>query len=49
MEEDKEECNFDALGGEAIGVACAVAFEESVAPDLTQVIAELVEPVALGG
>lgn len=49
MEEDEEECDFDALGGEAVGVAGTIAFEESVSPHLAQVIAELVEPVALDG
>jgi hypothetical protein len=49
MEEHEEECDFDALGGKAVGVAGTIAFEESVGPHLAQVIAELVEPVALGG
>ena len=47
MEKHEEECDFHAFGGEAVGVAGPIAFEESVGPHLTQVIAELVEPVAL--
>jgi hypothetical protein len=49
MEEHEEQCDFHALGGEAVGVVCAVAFEQSVGSHLTQVIAQLVKPVALGG
>jgi len=48
MEEDEEECDFDAFGGEAVGVAGTIAFEEAVGPHLAQIIAQLVEPVALG-
>ena len=40
---------MDALGGEAVGVARAVAFEQAVALELAQVVAQLVEAVgALG-
>ena len=49
MEEDEEECDFDALLGEAVGVVGTIAFEESVSPHLAEIIAELVEPVALDG
>ena len=48
MEEHEEERDFHALGGEAVGVSCAIAFEEPVGSHLTQVIAQLVETVALG-
>jgi hypothetical protein len=49
MEEHEEKRDFHALGGEAVGVACPIAFKESVRPHLAQVIAQLVEPVALSG
>jgi len=49
MEEDEEESDFHSLRGEAVGGVCAVAFEHSVGSHLTQVIAQLVKPVALGG
>ena len=49
MEEHEEQCDFHAFGGEAIGVVCTVALEQSVGSHLAQVVAQWVKPVALGG
>jgi len=43
MEEHEQQCDFHALGGEAVGVVCTVALEQSVGSHLTQVIAQLVK------
>ena len=49
VEQQEEQGDLDALGGEAVGVARAVAFEQAVALELAQVVAQLVEAVgALG-
>src|SRR5208337_1813292 len=49
MEEQEEQRDLDALCGEAVGVARAVALDQSVAPELAQVVAQLVQAIgALG-
>src|SRR5204862_1255373 len=40
VEEQEQQSNLDAFGGEAIGVASAVTFEQAVAFELAQVVAE---------
>src|SRR4029077_15929374 len=47
VEEQKEQRDLHALGGEAVGVAGTVALEQPVALELAQVVAELVEAVGL--
>jgi len=42
VEEQEQQGDLDAFGGELIGVARAVAFQESVAFELAEVVAELV-------
>jgi hypothetical protein len=42
VEEQEEERDLNAFGGETIGVAGAVALQQSVAFELAQVVAELV-------
>src|SRR5215471_18965439 len=49
VKENEEQGNLQALGGQAIGVAAAVALEQAMGSELSQVIAELSEAVALGG
>ena len=49
MEEQEEQRDVDAFCGEAVGVARAVALDQSVAPELAQVVAQLVQAIgALG-
>ena len=49
VEEHEEEGDFDALGGEPVGVACTIALDQSVGFHFAQIVAELVQAVALGG
>ena len=49
VEEQKEQGNLNAFGGETVGVAGAVTLQEPVAPQLAQVVAELVETVGAVG
>src|SRR6516165_8573882 len=42
VEEQEEERDLNAFGGETIGVAGAVALQQSVAFELAQVVAELI-------
>ena len=45
VEEQKEQRNLNSLGGETVGVAGAVALQQTVALELAQVVTELVEAV----
>ena len=45
VKEQEQEGDLDALGGEPIGVAAAVAFEQSVAFEFAQIVAKLVQSV----
>ena len=49
VEEQEEQRNLDAFGGETVGVAGAVALQQPVAFELAQVVAELVEAVGAVG
>src|SRR5580704_10008811 len=49
VEEQKKQGNLDPFGGETVGVAGAVTLQEPVAPQLAQVVAELVETVGAVG
>jgi hypothetical protein len=42
VEEQEEERDLNAFGGETIGVAGAVALQQPVAFELAQVVAELI-------
>ena len=46
VEEQEQESDLNPLGGEPVRVASAVALEEAMAFELTQIIAELVESVS---
>jgi hypothetical protein len=49
VEEQKQQRDLDAFRGEAIGIAGPVTFDQSVALELAQVVAELVESVSFFG
>ena len=49
VEEEEEQRNLNPLGGETVGVAGAVALKQSMALELAQVVAELVEAVGAVG
>ena len=49
VKEKKEECYLNPLGGEVVGVAGAVALEQTVALELAQIVAQLVEVIGFGG
>jgi hypothetical protein len=48
VEEQEEKSDLQALSGEAVGVSAAIALKQSVAFELAQVVAELVQTVVLG-
>jgi hypothetical protein len=47
VEEQEQERGLHAFGGKPIGVSTAIALEESMAFQLAQVVAELVQSVSL--
>ena len=49
VKEQEEERDMNAFGREAVGVAAAVALQQSVTFELAQVVAQLVQTVLLGG
>jgi len=49
VEEQKEQGNLNPFWGETVGVAGAVALQQAVAFELTQVVAELIEAVGAVG
>src|SRR6202007_1457195 len=49
MEEQEEQCDLNPLGGEKVGIARAVALEESVPLEFAQIVAKLVEAVSIRG
>src|SRR6266436_1226880 len=49
VEEQEEQRNLNPLGGETVGVAGAVALQQTVAFELAQVVAQLVEAVGAVG
>ena len=49
VKEQKQQRDLHAFGGETVGVAAAIAFQQAVAFELAQVVAELVQPVLFGG
>src|SRR5215472_16001294 len=48
VEEQEEKSDVQALGGEAVRVSAAIALMQSVAFQLAQVVAQLVQSVVLG-
>ena len=48
VKEQKEQRDLHAFGGETVGVATAIAFQQAVPFELAQVVAELVQPVLFG-
>jgi len=47
VKEQKQQRDMHAFGGETVGVATAIAFQQAVPFELAQIVAELVQPVAL--
>jgi len=48
VEEQKEECDLHAFGGEPVGVAGSIVLEQAVAFEFAEIIAELIQPVSFG-
>jgi len=48
VKEQEQEGNVHACGGELVGVAGTVAFQQTVAFEFAQIVAELVQPVSIG-
>ncbi len=48
VKEQKQESDLNAFGRQAVGIASAIAFEESVTFELAEIVAELVQSVGLG-
>ena len=49
VEEQKQESELNAFGRQAVGIASAIALEQSVTFELAEIVAELVQPVGLAG
>ena len=49
VEEQKQESDLEAFAGQAIGVSCSVTFEQAVAFEFTQIVAELVDSIGFVG
>ena len=49
MEEQKQHRDLDTLEGEAVGITVAVALEQPVPLELSQIVAELIEAVGFIG
>jgi hypothetical protein len=49
VKEQEQECDVNTFDGQAIGVAAAVTFEQSVAFEFPQIVAELIESVCFRG
>ena len=45
VEEQEQERDLDAFGGQPVGVAAAIALEQAVAFEFAQIVAELVQAV----
>ena len=45
----KEECHLDSFGGEVVGIAGAVALEQTVALEFAQIVAQLVQVIGSEG
>jgi len=49
VEEEEQERDLHAFGGEPVSVARTIAFEQTVAFEFAQIVAELIQPVSIGG
>ena len=49
VKEQKQEGHLDALGGELVGVAAAIALQQTVALEFAQIVTKLVQSVSFGG
>ena len=49
VEEQEQERDVNAFGRQAVGVAAAIAFQQTVSFELAQIVAELVEAVGFRG
>ena len=48
VEEEEQECDLHAFGGEPVSVAGTITFEQAVTFEFAQIVAELIETVSLG-
>jgi hypothetical protein len=49
VEEQGQESDLDALAGEVVSVASAIALEQGMAFEFAKIVAKLVQPVGFGG
>jgi hypothetical protein len=49
VKEQKQERHLDSFGGEVVGIAGAVALEQTVALEFAQIVAQLVQVLGFGG
>ena len=49
VEEQEQQGHLAAFGSDPVGIAGAVAFQQAVAFEFAQIVAELVEAVGFGG
>ena len=49
VEEEEQERDLNSFDSEPVGIATAVAFEQAMSLQLTQIIAELVESIGIRG
>ena len=49
VKKKEQQNHLDALGSQSIGVARAVALKQAMAFELAEIVAELIEAVAIGG
>ena len=48
VKEQEQQCDLHTFGGEAVGIAGAIALQQPVAFQFAQIVAELVQPVGFG-
>jgi hypothetical protein len=49
VEEEEQQCDLNSFGGEPVGIATALTFQQSMALQLAQIVAELVQSLGLWG
>ncbi len=49
VKKEEQQSHLDALGSQSIGEARAVALKQAMAFELAEIVAELIEEVAIGG
>lgn len=48
VEEQKQESDLNAFGRQAVGVASAITFKDSMSFEFAEIVTELVQPVGFG-